>query len=87
MCAAHGYSGAMNKKKMDREMQIEEFEAALNTPPMAEEVADALFDRAVDLAHHHFGKATTDDHIEWAYQQLVGNWQWGRGEAGVGTVH
>lgn len=53
---------------------------------MSEEIADALFDRAVDLAYKTFDDPT-DDHIETVYHRLVLNHQWGVGEAGAVTVH
>lgn len=68
-------------------MRIEETEAALHHAPMDEQVADALFERATDLAYQRFGEDTSDDHIEWAFQRLVGNWRWGLGAQGVVTVH
>ena len=68
-------------------MRIEEAESELHHAPMDEHVADALFERATDLAYQRFGEATSDDHIEWAYQRMVGNWQWGLGSEGVVTVH
>lgn len=68
-------------------MRIEETEAALQHAPMDEQVADALFERATDLAYQHFGQDTTDDHIEAVYHRLVLNHQWGAGDAGAVTVH
>ena len=68
-------------------MRIEEAQAALHTAPMTDEVADALYERATDLAYAAFGQDTSDDHIEWAYQRLVMHWRWGLGAAGVVTVH
>ena len=68
-------------------MRIEETEAAPHHAPMDEQVADALFNRATDLTYQAFGEDTTDDHIECAYQRLVGNWRWGLGGEGVVTVH
>jgi len=55
-------------------------------PGMSEEICDALFDRAVDLAYKWFGDPT-DDHIEAVYHRLVLNHQWGAGDAGAVTVH
>lgn len=68
-------------------MRIEESHAALHHVAMDENVADALFNRATDLTYRAFGEDTTDEHIEWAYQRLVGNWRWGLGGEGVVTVH
>ena len=68
-------------------MRIEESHNPLHHVAMDENVADALFDRATDLAYRAFGENTTDDHIEWAYQRLVMQWRWGVGSAGVVTVH
>lgn len=68
-------------------MRIEKAPESLHHPQMDEQVADALFERATDLAYQRFGEETTDDHIEWAYQRLVGNWRWGLGAQGVVTVH
>lgn len=60
---------------------------ALHHSSMTEEIAQELFDQAVDLAYRAFDDQTTDDHIEWAYQRLVVNWQWGLGHDGAVTVH
>lgn len=68
-------------------MRIEETEAALHHAPMDEQVADALYERATDLAYAAFGQDTSDDHIEWAFQRLVMQWRWGAGAQGVVTVH
>lgn len=68
-------------------MRIEEIDATLHTPPMDETVADALMDRAADLAYRAFGEETSDDHIEWVYQRLVINWRWGLSVSGATTIH
>lgn len=68
-------------------MRIEETSGASHNPPMDEYVADALFERATDLAYRRFGEETTDDHIEAAYERVLFNWRRGLGDAGVVTVH
>lgn len=68
-------------------MRIEEGARAPHTAPMTDEVADALYERATDLAYQRFGQDTSDDHIEWAFQRLVMQWRWGAGAQGVVTVH
>lgn len=68
-------------------MRIQKSDATLHTPPMDETVADALMERAADLAYRAFGEESSDDHIEWAYRRLVMHWRWGLGNGGVVTVH
>ena len=68
-------------------MRIEETEAALHHAPMDEQVADALFERATDLAYNAFGQDTSDDHIDVVYERVVVNWLWGAGVDGAVTVH
>ena len=68
-------------------MRIEETEAALHHAPMDEQVADALFERATDLAYNAFGQDTSDDHIDAVYERVVVNWLWGAGVDGAVTVH
>lgn len=77
----------MDKKNREREMRIQEAGEASHNPAMDEHIADALFHRATDLAYRRFGEATTDDHIEAAYERVVYNWQRGLGDAGVVTLH
>lgn len=68
-------------------MRIEEPTSASQHAPMDEHIADALFERAVDLAYDAFGEQSTEDHAEWIYQRLVIHWRWGLGAVGVVTVH
>lgn len=81
------YSDAMDKTDRDREVRIDESQDTLHHARMDEHTADALMERATDLAYEAFGQATGDDHVEWAFQRLVINWRWGLGAAGVVTVH
>lgn len=68
-------------------MRIEGTEAALHYPQMDEQIADALFERATDLAYAAFGQDTSDDHIDAVYERVVVNWLWGAGVDGAVTVH
>lgn len=68
-------------------MRIEEGARAPHTAPMTDEVADALYERATDLAYAAFGQDTSDDHIDAVYERVVVNWLWGAGVDGVVTVH
>lgn len=68
-------------------MRIDESQATPHHARMDEHIAEALFERAVDLAYDTFGEQSTEDHAEWIYQRLVINWRWGLGVAGVVTVH
>ena len=68
-------------------MRIEEVVKAPHTAPMTDEVADALYARATDLAYNAFGQDTSDDHIEAVFERLVMQWRWGAGVDGAVTVH
>lgn len=68
-------------------MRIEEADSELHHAPMDEHVADALYERATDLAYAAFGQDTSDDHIDAVYERVVVNWLWGAGVDGAVTVH
>lgn len=68
-------------------MRIEEVVKAPHHAPMTDEVADALYERATDLAYAAFGQDTSDDHIDTVYERVVVNWLWGAGVDGAVTVH
>lgn len=53
---------------------------------MSEEMHEALFEAAADLAYQSFDEVS-DDHIEAVYHRLLMNHQWGAGDAGAVTVH
>ncbi|MGB3290963.1 MAG: hypothetical protein WBA83_16950 [Burkholderiaceae bacterium] len=73
-------------KPDNRKMRIAAALPQDHNPGMSEEICNALFERAADLAYDSFDDVT-DDHIEAVYHRLMLNHQWGVGEAGVVTVH
>lgn len=68
-------------------MRTDKLTAPRQHEHMSEALADALFDRAVDLAYEAFGDGTTDDHVETVFARLAMQWHWGAGVAGATTVH
>lgn len=73
-------------KTNNRKIRIPDALPLNDNPGMSEDIADALFEQAVDLAYKSFDDPN-DDHIEAVYHRLVLNHQWGAGDVGAVTVH